>query len=82
MQQKLYKILILHQSMDTMSYSQMLLTVDLTSKWDLLAFGGMALVIGGLDLTQKKDSLLVVNILTKMYFAHISYLSIGLVILA
>ena len=75
MQQKLYKILILHPSMDTMSYSQMLLTVDLTSKWVLMAFGGMELVIGGLEMILTKDSLLDLHIMKKMYFVHISYLS-------
>ena len=62
--------------MDTMSYSQMLLTVDLTSKWALLAFGGMALVIGGLDIIVRKDSQLGMHFMTKMYFVHISYLTV------
>ena len=42
--------------MDTMSYSQMLLTVDLISKWVLLAFGGMELNIGLLGKIVIKDS--------------------------
>ena len=57
----------------------MLLMIDHTSKWDLLAFGGMALVIGGLDMIVRKDSQLGLHGMTKMYFAHISYMrGIGL----
>ena len=53
----------------------MLLMADLTSKCFLLAFGGMELKIGGLDLIVKKDSQLALHIMKKMYFVHISYLS-------
>ena len=35
----------------------------------------MDLVIGGLDMNVSKDSQLGLHIMTKMYFAHISYLS-------
>ena len=63
----------MYQSMDTMSYSQMLLMVDLTLKWVLLAFGGMELKIGGSE--QILDSLMGMHIMTKMYFVPISYLS-------
>ena len=65
----------MQQSMDTMSYSQMMLMVDLISKWVLMASGMMDLKIGGLDLILEKDSHLGLHIMTKMYFAHISYLS-------
>ena len=73
MQQKHNNILII-QSMDIMSYSQIMLMVDLISKWVSTAFGMMELVGGGLDLIVKKDSQLGMHFMTKMYFVHISYL--------
>ena len=60
--------------MDTMSYSQMLLMVDLTSKWVLMAFGGMEFKIGGLEMIVTKDSQLDVHIMNKIHFVQISYL--------
>ena len=42
--------ILISQSMDTMSYSQMMLMVDHISKWVLMAYGGMGMGIGGLDL--------------------------------
>ena len=36
-----YNNILLHQFMDTMSYSQVLLMVDLISKRELMAYGGM-----------------------------------------
>ena len=65
----------MHQSMDTMSYSRMLLMVDLISKWVLLAFGGMEFIVGGLEVIVTKDSLMAMHFMTKMYFVHISYLT-------
>ena len=64
----------MHQFMDTMSYSQMMSMVDLISKWVLLAFGGMDLVVGGLDLIFKRDNLKALLIMIKMCIVHISYL--------
>ena len=61
--------------METMSYSKMMLMVDHISKWVIMAFGGMALISGGLDMIFLKDSQLGLHIMIKMYFAHISYLS-------
>ena len=49
LRQKHYKILM-YKYMDTMSYSQMMLMVDLISKWVLMAFGGMELIFGGLGM--------------------------------
>ena len=65
----------MYQSMDTMSYSQMRLMIDLTSKWVLMAFGGMELGIGGLDMIVKKDIHMASHGMAKMYFVHISFLS-------
>ena len=64
----------MYQSMDTMSYSQMMLMVDLISKWVLMAFGMMDLVCGGLEMILTKGSHMDMHIMKKMYFAHISYL--------
>ena len=62
--------------MDTMSYSQMMLMVDLISKWDFLAYGIVVeLIGGGLDWILKKDSHMGMQIMIHRYFAHIKYLS-------
>ena len=50
-------------------------SVELTIAGFLLAFGGMEFNFGGLDMIVGKDSQLGLHIMTKMYFAHISYLS-------
>ena len=53
--------------MDTMSYSRMLLMVDLISKWVLLAFGGMEFIVGGLEVIVTKDSLMAMHFMGPFY---------------
>ena len=60
--------------MDTMSYSQMMLMVDLISKWEVLAYGIMDMIGGGLDLILKKDSHMGMHIMRQDYFALINFL--------
>ena len=64
--------ILIYQFMGTMSYRQMMLMVDLISKWDQRAYGGMILIDGGLDLIVTKDKQLDMQIIKKMYFVPIS----------
>ena len=73
LQQKHNKFL-LDNSMDTMSYSQIMFMVDLISKRGILAYGLMELMLGGLEWMKKKDSHMAMHSMSQMYFAHINYL--------
>ena len=48
--------ILMYQFMDSMSYSRLTLMKDPTSKWELMAYGGMEQIIGWLDLILTKDS--------------------------
>ena len=64
--------ILMHQFMDTMSYSQVMLMVDLISKWEQRAYGGMEYISGGLERIVIKDSPLDMQNIQKMYFVPIS----------